>query len=63
LQEKMADLAAPEAPMAVATAPEDPPAVVLAVDNPPPTSPVEPDPAEIVAPPTAPRRGWWRRSL
>ncbi|MBV9994213.1 MAG: ribonuclease E/G [Caulobacteraceae bacterium] len=26
-----------------------------------PAPPTEPDPAEIVAPPTAPRRGWWRR--
>jgi ribonuclease E len=27
----------------------------------PPPAPREPDPAEITAPPVAPRRGWWRR--
>jgi ribonuclease E len=27
----------------------------------PRSGPAEPDPAEIQAPPTAPRRGWWRR--
>ena len=26
-----------------------------------PPAPAEPDPAEITAPPSAPRRGWWRR--
>jgi ribonuclease E len=39
--------------------PEAPP-VTLAVDNPPPA---ESDPAEIVDPPSTPRRGWWRRSV
>jgi len=38
-------------------APVPPPAVVAAA---PPPAP-EPDPNEIVAPPEAPRRGWWRR--
>jgi len=51
---------------AVEEAPVEPvaetPAVVLAVDNPPPPEPAKPDPAEIVAPPVAPKRGWWRRS-
>jgi ribonuclease E len=42
-------------------APEPAPAV-LAVEN-PPAAPREPDPAEISAPPAAPRRGWWRRSV
>ncbi|HEY3951284.1 Rne/Rng family ribonuclease, partial [Phenylobacterium sp.] len=37
---------------AVAAAPEPKPAA---------TAPREPDPAEIAAPPAAPRRGWWRR--
>jgi ribonuclease E len=34
-----------------------------AVESPPPEPEPEPvfDPAEIVAPPTSPRRGWWRR--
>jgi ribonuclease E len=44
-----------------------PPAAVMELR--PETAPVEPppapepvfDPAEIVAPPTAPKRGWWRR--
>jgi ribonuclease E len=29
--------------------------------KPVPAAPVEPDPAEITAPPAAPKRGWWRR--
>jgi ribonuclease E len=33
---------------------------VAAVETAPP-APVEPDPAEITTPPSAPRRGWWRR--
>ena len=37
-----------EAPAPVATIREVPP-------------PAEPDPAEVSAPPAAPRRGWWRR--
>jgi ribonuclease E len=39
--------------------------VLAAVETPaePKPAPVsrEPDPAEISTPPTAPRRGWWRR--
>jgi ribonuclease E len=44
---------APE-PVAVAAKPEP-------VAAPEPAAPPEPDPAEITAPPAAPRRGWWRR--
>jgi hypothetical protein len=47
-----------EPPTAPDSAPAEPASVVLAVDNPAP-----PDPAEIVAPASAPRRGWWRRSV
>jgi len=48
-----APVAAPE-PVAAAE-----PAVVE--PEPPAPAPREPDPAEISAPPAAPRRGWWRR--
>jgi ribonuclease E len=38
------------------------PVLAAAVAEPAPASaPREPDPAEITAPPAAPRRGWWRR--
>jgi ribonuclease E len=37
----------------VEVAPEPKPVIVVA--------PAEPDPAEISAPPAAPRKGWWRR--
>ena len=47
-------------PEVAAAAPVEGPSVVLAVDNPAP-APVTPDPSEIVAPPSTPRRGWWRR--
>ena len=33
--------------------------VVLALAE--PEAPAAPDPAEILAPPAAPKRGWWRR--
>jgi ribonuclease E len=49
---------AEEPPVELETPAAEPTPVVLAVDNPP-----SPDPAEIVAPPVAPRRGWWRRSV
>jgi len=39
--------------VSIAPAPEPEPEPVLA--------PAVPDPAEISAPPAAPRRGWWRR--
>ncbi|MGI8841752.1 MAG: Rne/Rng family ribonuclease [Caulobacteraceae bacterium] len=41
---------------------ETPPApvVVLAASSEPP-APAEPDPTEILTPPAAPKRGWWRR--
>jgi ribonuclease E len=58
---------APEAALETAPEPEPEPEpaapVVLAVDNPPEPEPADPDPAEIGAPPTSPRRGWWRRSV
>ena len=55
---------APEAPAAEASAqapePEPAPAKAPAAAKPAP-KPREPDPAEISAPPAAPKRGWWRR--
>ncbi|HSV01982.1 MAG TPA: ribonuclease E/G [Phenylobacterium sp.] len=36
-------------------------ATAAAVPPAAPTAPAAPDPAEIAAPPSAPRRGWWRR--
>jgi len=45
-------------------APEPVEAVVTPIREPEPEpvlAPAEPDPAEISAPPSAPRRGWWRR--
>jgi ribonuclease E len=54
----VAELTAPE-PVAAA-APEPEPAVAPPTPVTAPT-PREPDPAEISAPPAAPRRGWWRR--
>ncbi|WP_304168844.1 ribonuclease E/G [Phenylobacterium aquaticum] len=47
-----------EAP-AAAVAPE--PVAAEPVVEVAPAAPREPDPAEIVAPPAAPKRGWWRR--
>jgi ribonuclease E len=49
---------AEEPPVELETPAAEATPVVLAVDNPP-----SPDPSEIVAPPVAPRRGWWRRSV
>ena len=59
---EVAEVTVPSSEEPTPSAPEEAPAVVLAVDN-PPSAPAEPDPAEIVAPPKAPRRGWWRRSV
>jgi len=44
----------------IAPLPEPEPEPVLTEAAPAP-APREPDPAEITAPPAAPRRGWWRR--
>jgi ribonuclease E len=54
-----AEAAAPEPPPEVLAAPEPPAPMALVAPEPAP--PAEPDPAEIVAPPAAPKRGWWRR--
>lgn len=43
----------------VVPAPVSRPQLVVAVSEPAP--PAAPDPAEILAPPAAPKRGWWRR--
>jgi len=48
-----------EAPEVVAAAPE--PIEAKPAPEPAVAAPREPDPAEISAPPAAPRRGWWRR--
>ncbi len=48
---------APEAVPAAANVEVEPVVVITAEPPPPP----EPDPAEILAPPATPRRGWWRR--
>ena len=49
-------------PVAIETAPAPQPEPVLAEIAAEPTpAPRQPDPAEITAPPPAPRRGWWRR--
>jgi ribonuclease E len=45
-------------PVLEVVAPVAEPAPVVAAA---PASPPEPDPAEILSPPAAPRRGWWRR--
>ncbi len=51
-----------ETPVAVAEAAPAPVEPVTAVAEPEaPAAPPEPDPAEITAPPVAPRKGWWRR--
>ncbi len=54
--EPVFETATPDVSPPPAQAPE--PAMAEAVAAP---APREPDPAEITAPPTAPRRGWWRR--
>ena len=51
---------APEPAPAPEAAPEPAPAPEPVVE-PVAQAPAEPDPAEIVAPPSTPRRGWWRR--
>ncbi len=70
---KKADVIEIEAPAAEAAAiaervpeAEPEPAADVTVEPeaaaaPAPIAPAEPDPAEITAPPAAPRRGWWRR--
>lgn len=52
--------AAPEPTVAEVVAFESAPDVTPEPEAPPP-APKAPDPAEISAPPTAPRKGWWRR--
>ena len=57
----------PGAELPAAAEPAETPPAILSLVEPPPFSPPpevevrEPDPAEISAPPAAPRRGWWRR--
>ena len=46
---------------AIAEAPAATVAEIVAAPEPEPIAPSEPDPAEVTSPPTAPRRGWWRR--
>ncbi len=46
-------------PLSAAQEPAQEPAEVVSITA--PSAPREPDPAEISAPPSAPRRGWWRR--
>jgi ribonuclease E len=56
------EVAAPEPPAVVAEpAPEPEPVVAVVEPAPAAAAPPQPDPAEISAPPAAPRRGWWRR--
>ena len=58
---ELVEAPAPEAaPAAPEPQPEPEPQPVAAAPAPEP-EPAIPDPAEIVAPPAAPKRGWWRR--
>jgi ribonuclease E len=61
--EPQGEPAAEPAPEPATAANEDAPEPVTAIAAPEPAPNPEPvyDPAEIVEPPAAPRRGWWRR--
>ncbi len=53
--------AAAPAPEPIAAEVEAAPEPVIEAEPAPAPAPREPDPAEISAPPAAPRKGWWRR--
>ena len=57
----VAEEPAPEAPVAEAPIAETPVRAPVLVAEREAPAPIVPDPAEVVAPPAQPRRGWWRR--